>query len=443
MTTNIASPPPKAMKDQKVLVSMAGPHGTDIVGAVLECLANHPCDINDCMLSRLYHHVTFGVLITLRTESDAIFKDLADAAAKWDATLTYDVPDTQAAEPPNVQAAQKQAHRIGPKGDINIPPSLEEAPYSNRIKYAASILNQNGLQPAFLNDWTQFCLRYRISVEKLARLNKGGNMLSCADFRLSVPRTVDMNQLRTDLFELSASHGTDIALQPDDVFRKNKRLVVFDMDSTLIRQEVIDEIARHAGVVDQVAAITEAAMNGEIDFKESLRRRVALLKDTNVDVLEKVKESLTFTEGAHFLCQSLKKLGFKLAVISGGFIPLARYVKAELGLDYAFANQLKVSVDGKTFTGETVGPVVDGVRKAELLDVIAQAEGVTPKQVIAVGDGANDLWMLNKAGLGIAFNAKPRVQEQAPSRINQKSLIYVLTLLGFSDQDLEQLSQDY
>ncbi|KAI7852102.1 HAD-like domain-containing protein [Circinella umbellata] len=376
------------MKDQKVLVSMAGPHGTDIVGAVLECLANHPCDINDCMLSRLYHHVTFGVLITLRTESDAIFKDLAEAAAKWDATLTYDVPDTQAAEPPNVQAAQKQAHRIGPKGDINIPPSLEEAPYSNRIKYAASILNQNGL-------------------------NKGGNVLSCADFRLSVPRTVDMNQLRTDLFELSASH------------------------------EVIDEIARHAGVVDQVAGITEAAMNGEIDFKESLRRRVALLKDTNVDVLEKVKESLTFTEGAHFLCQSLKKLGFKLAVISGGFIPLARYVKAELGLDYAFANQLQVSVDGKTFTGETVGPVVDGVRKAELLDVIAQAEGVTPKQVIAVGDGANDLWMLNKAGLGIAFNAKPRVQEQAPSRINQKSLIYVLTLLGFSDQDLEQLSQDY
>ncbi|KAI8147055.1 HAD-like domain-containing protein [Fennellomyces sp. T-0311] len=438
--TTIASPPPKAMLDQKVLVSMAGPHGTDIVGAVLECLAKHPCDINDCMLSRLYHHVTFGVLITLKTNDSAIFTDLAEAAAKWDATLTYDVPDTQATEPP---VRHEQAPRIGPKGDIHIPLSLEEAPYSNRIKYAASILNQNGLQPAFLNDWTQFCLRYRISVEKLSRLNKGGSMLSCADFRLSVPNTVDMNQLRTDLFELSASHGTDIALQPDDVFRKNKRLVVFDMDSTLIRQEVIDEIARHAGVVDQVAAITEAAMNGEIDFKESLRRRVALLNGTSVDVLEKVKASLTFTEGAHFLCRALKKLGFKLAVISGGFIPLARYVKSELNLDYAFANQLKVSADGKTFTGETTGPIVDGIRKAELLDVIAQAEGVTPKQVIAVGDGANDLWMLNKAGLGIAFNAKPRVQEQAPSRINQKSLVYVLTLLGFSDQDLEQLSSDY
>lgn len=351
------------------------------------------------------------------------------------------MPDTEATEPP-VRHSQEEG-RLGERDPQGVPSSLEEAPYVGRFKYAASLLNQNGLQPAFLRDWAQFCLKYRISVEKLAPLNRDGGMLSCADFRLSVPQTLDMSKLRTDLFELSSSHGTDIALQRDDVFRKNKRLVVFDMDSTLIRQEVIDEIARHAGVVDQVAAITEAAMNGEIDFKESLRRRVALLNGTSVDVIEKVKESLTFTEGAHFLCRALKKLGFKLAVISGGFMPLALYVKAELGLDYAFANQLKVSWDGKTLTGETVGPIVDGIRKAELLDVLAQAEGVTPKQVIAVGDGANDLWMLNKAGLGIAFNAKPRVQQQAPSRINQKSLKYVLTLLGFSEQDLEQLSSDY
>ncbi|CDS06220.1 hypothetical protein LRAMOSA08748 [Lichtheimia ramosa] len=438
---NATTTAPLASKDKQVLVTMAGPHGTDIVGAVLDCLANHPCDINDCMLSRLYHHVTFGVLITLRSDSDAIFKSLAAAAEKWDATLTYNVPDTEATEPP-VRHSQEEG-RLGERDPQGVPSSLEEAPYVGRFKYAASLLNQNGLQPAFLRDWAQFCLKYRISVEKLAPLNRDGGMLSCADFRLSVPQTLDMSKLRTDLFELSSSHGTDIALQRDDVFRKNKRLVVFDMDSTLIRQEVIDEIARHAGVVDQVAAITEAAMNGEIDFKESLRRRVALLNGTSVDVIEKVKESLTFTEGAHFLCRALKKLGFKLAVISGGFMPLALYVKAELGLDYAFANQLKVSWDGKTLTGETVGPIVDGIRKAELLDVLAQAEGVTPKQVIAVGDGANDLWMLNKAGLGIAFNAKPRVQQQAPSRINQKSLKYVLTLLGFSEQDLEQLSSDY
>lgn len=180
-------------------------------------------------------------------------------------------------------------------------------------------------------------------------------------------------------------------------------------------------------------------MNGEIDFKESLRRRVALLNGTSVGVLENVKQILTFTEGARFLCRALKKLGFKLAVISGGFMPLALYVKAELGLDYAFANQLEVSSDGLTLTGKTIGPIVDGIRKAELLDVIAQAEGLSLKQVIAVGDGANDLWMLNKASLGIAFNAKPRVQEQARARINQKSLKYVLTLLGYSEQDMEEL----
>ncbi|CEG81403.1 Putative Phosphoserine phosphatase [Rhizopus microsporus] len=438
-------PPTFVGPNQKVLVSLSGPHGTDIVGAVLDCLARHPCDIEDFMLSRLYHNVTFGVLITLQSDNVAIFRDLSEAAKKWDATLTYDIPDSQATEPLIREQKEKKEKKKMPSEPqpVYIPSSLEEAPYSGRIKYAATVLNQNGLSSVFLSKWTQLLLRHRISVEKMIRLNKGNDKLSCADFRLSVPRGIDMNALRTELIELSSGLGTDIAFQQDDVFRKNKRLVVFDMDSTLIYQEVIDEIARHAGVVDQVSAITEAAMNGEIDFKESLRRRVALLNGTSVQVLEDIKRVLTFTEGARFLCRALKKLGFKLAVISGGFLPLANYVKSELGLDYAFANQLKVSSDGLTLTGETVGPIVDGVRKAELLEVIAQAEGVTLNQVIAVGDGANDLWMLNKAGLGIAFNAKPRVQEQARARINQKSLKYVLTLLGYSEQDMEELGSDH
>lgn len=248
------TPPATIAPDQRILVSMAGPHGTDIIGAVLECLARHPCDINDCMLSRLYHNVTFVVLITLRSDNVAIFHDLADAARKWEASLTFDVPDTQATEPTVKHKEEVEKKRI--QDDLpqpKLPPSLEEAPYSGRVKYSATILNQEGLHPAFLSDWTQLCLKYRISVEKLLRLNKDDRMLSCAEFRLSVPSTVRMNDLRTDLFELSASHGTDIALQRDDVFRKNKRLVVFDMDSTLIRQEVIDEIARYAGVVEQVA----------------------------------------------------------------------------------------------------------------------------------------------------------------------------------------------
>ncbi|KAI8361775.1 HAD-like domain-containing protein [Choanephora cucurbitarum] len=432
-------PPTFVGPNQKVLVSLAGPHGTDIIGAVLDCLARHPCDINDFMLSRLYHNVTFGVLITLQSDNVAVFRDLAEAAQKWDATLTYDIPDSQVTEPA-VKHQPKEKKKEGT--ETFIPSSLEEAPYSERTKYAATLLNQYGLDPTFLSEWTQLLLKHRISVEKMIRLDKE-KVLTCADLRLSVPRGMDMDALRTELIGFSASYGTDIAFQKDDVFRKNKRLVVFDMDSTLIYQEVIDEIARHAGVVDQVSAITEAAMNGEIDFKESLRRRVALLDGTSVGVIENVKKILTFTEGARFLCRALKKLGFKLAVISGGFMPLANYVKAELGLDYAFANQLEVSSDGLTLTGKTVGPIVDGLRKAELLEVIAQAEGLTLNQVIAVGDGANDLWMLNKAGLGIAFNAKPRVQEQAKARINQKSLKYVLTLLGYSDRDTEELGGHY
>ncbi|KAL0079166.1 HAD-like domain-containing protein [Phycomyces blakesleeanus] len=451
LTPSNALPPALLGPNQKVLVSLSGPHGTDIIAAVLECLARHPCTIDDFMLSRLYHNVTFGVLITLKSDNVTVFRDLAEAAHKWDATLTFDIPDTQATEP----ATKHQSISNNPTTTTTttttattttavafLPPSLEEAPYSDRIKYSASILNQHGLESTFLKDWTKLLLKHRISVEKLARLNLDDNKLSCADVRLSVPKSVDMDILRTELIELSASHGTDVALQPDDVFRKNKRLVVFDMDSTLICQEVIDEIAKYAGVVDQVAAITEAAMNGEIDFKESLRRRVTLLNGTSVSVLETVKQNLTFTEGARFLCRALKRLGFKLAVISGGFMPLALYVKAELGLDYAFANQLMVSSDGLTLTGETTGPIVDGIRKAELLDVIAQAEGITLNQVVAVGDGANDLPMLNTAGLGIAFNAKPRVQEQARARINQKSLKYVLTLLGYSEKDMEQLSRE-
>ncbi|CAG8537570.1 13123_t:CDS:2 [Ambispora gerdemannii] len=408
-------PPTALLPNQKVLITLTGPHGTDIIGCVLECVAVHDCEIEDFMFSRLYHNVTFGVLITLTSNSVELFRDLAQGARKWDGTLAFDVH--------NVEKPLSQ--------------SLEDAPYDNRTKYAATILNQNGLTAKFLDEWTKILLDAKISVEKMQRLNEG--KISCVDYKLSVPLGTNFEKLREQLFQFSRDHGTDVALQPYDVFRRHKRLVVFDMDSTLIQQEVIDEIARIAGVVDKVATITEAAMNGEIDFKESLRRRVKLLQGTPVNVFQTVKENLTFTEGTHFLCRALKKLGFKLAVISGGFTPLARYVKHELGLDYAFANQLKVSSDGLTLTGETVGPIVDGERKAELLEVIAQAESVTLDQVIAVGDGANDLWMLGKAGLGIAFNAKPRVQEKARTRINQHSLKYVLYLLGYTEEECRQL----
>ncbi|KAI3641307.1 hypothetical protein MIR68_000669 [Amoeboaphelidium protococcarum] len=241
--------------------------------------------------------------------------------------------------------------------------------------------------------------------------------------------------------EARTKHGIDFALQEDNVFRKYKRLVVFDMDSTLIQQEVIDELARCVNVVDQVSAITERAMNGEIDFKESLRQRVALLDKSPVNVIDIVRERITFTPGVKELCAVLKTLGYKLAVLSGGFQVLADYVKSELNLDYAFANHLEVSSDGKLLTGRTNGTIVDAERKADLLQTIAKIEGVRREQIIAVGDGANDLLMLQAAGLGVAFNAKPKVQKLAQVSINQKNMLCLLHLLGLTTQYIEDLQK--
>jgi phosphoserine phosphatase len=211
------------------------------------------------------------------------------------------------------------------------------------------------------------------------------------------------------------------------------------MDSTLIQIEVIDELARIAGVGDEVARITEQAMNGEIDFNEALRQRVALLKGLSAQALEQVYQNIPFTPGARTLVRILKRLGYKTAVISGGFNFFTNRLKEDLGLDYAFANGLQIA-DGQV-TGRLDGPVVDGARKAELLEEIACREGIALDQVIAIGDGANDLPMLGRAGLGIAFNAKARVREQADTHINQQSLDSILYLLGLSEWEMAELDQ--
>ncbi|KAK6341908.1 hypothetical protein TWF730_001393 [Orbilia blumenaviensis] len=244
-----------------------------------------------------------------------------------------------------------------------------------------------------------------------------------------------------DLALFEYEYNVDVALQRDTVFRKHKRLVVFDMDSTLIEQEVIDELAAFVGVKDKVAAITESAMRGELDFTASLRSRAALLNGVPSTVFTTLKSNgtITFTPGAHSLCRALKKLGCKLAVLSGGFQPLAEYVKSSLGLDYAYANTLEVSADGQSLTGVVLGDIVNAERKAALLKEIAEKEGVDLRQVVAVGDGANDLVMMREAGFGVAFNAKPKVQEEAPSHINSRTLQDILYLFGFTAAEVEDL----
>ncbi|MNO68746.1 Phosphoserine phosphatase [compost metagenome] len=243
----------------------------------------------------------------------------------------------------------------------------------------------------------------------------------------------DAQALRADFFALAEELSVDIAFQKDDLFRRNRRLAVFDMDSTLIEAEVIDELAKAAGVGEQVAAITERAMRGELDFRASFKERMALLKGLDVGVLDEIGASLRLTEGAENLFAELKRLGYKTAILSGGFTYFARQVQARLGIDYVFANELEV-VDGKV-TGVAVEPIVDAQRKADLLKKLASDEGLQLEQTIAVGDGANDLPMLSLAGLGVAFRAKPLVRQSAKQAISTLGLDGVLYLLGLRDRD--------
>ena len=240
--------------------------------------------------------------------------------------------------------------------------------------------------------------------------------------------------IREPLMELTGEYDIDIAFQHDNVYRRNRRLVAFDMDSTLIRTEVIDELAKLAGVGDQVQAITEAAMRGELDFQASFRKRVSLLKGLPESALQRVIDELPLMDGAERLTKTLRLLGYKTAILSGGFTFVGRELQRRLGIDYLHANELDIR-DG-VVTGEVTTPIVDGAKKAEFLGLIAKAEHLSMEQVIAVGDGANDLPMLRLAGLGIAFRAKPIVRQSARQAISTMGLDGILFLLGVRDREL-------
>ena len=291
---------------------------------------------------------------------------------------------------------------------------------------------------------TSVCANYGLNIDKIVRLS--GRMQldnsdklgrACVEFSVS-GEARDPREFRNSLLELASQHNIDIAYQEDNIYRRNRQLVVFDMDSTLINAEVIDELAIEAGVGEQVAAITEAAMQGQLDFKQSFSQRLALLEGLDANVLQTVAERLQLNEGAEHLIKTLKQLGYKTAIVSGGFTFFGQYLQSILGVDYVYANEL--DTENGLVTGRVVGDVIDGQRKADLLRELAQREGLVLEQVIAVGDGANDLPMLNIAGLGIAYQAKPLVKASAKQSISNLGLDGILYLLGYSDKDIQALS---
>ncbi|HEY6880665.1 MAG TPA: phosphoserine phosphatase SerB [Polyangiales bacterium] len=366
-------------------------------------------------------------LSSILAEAHAVLLDVQQVVVGTQLNLSLLVSIPAPARPVLKETLWK-ARELGLMVDFDLAPTFEQAP--QQPTWALTVL-ANPITTELLAAIARATQHAGFNIEHIQRLSH--HTLASVEFLLSGQTGEGEKNLRANLVSLRARYQCDLALQREKLTRRNKRLIVMDMDSTLIQQEVIDELAVTLGVQQQVSAITERAMNGELDFDQSLRERVRLLKGTPVSALSDVLARIELTPGAADLVRVLRRLGYRTAVISGGFIEVVEPIRQQLGLDYAFANKLEAH-DG-VLTGEVVGTIINRQRKAELLEQIAKTERIELDQVIAVGDGANDLDMLARAGLGIAFNAKRTVQERAAAAINQTSLLSILYLLGMRDVD--------
>jgi phosphoserine phosphatase len=305
-----------------------------------------------------------------------------------------------------------------------------------RQRYALTVIARS-VGPSALQAVSEVLAVHGANIERIHRLSEGG--LQAIELAVSLAADGDAAGLKRALLAAAGEGAFDCALQRETLLRRSKRLVVMDMDSTLIRIEVIDELARAHGVGEQVAAITRRAMTGEMDYDRSLRERVALLKGLDAQVLHDLAAQLPLTEGAETLLRVLKRLGYRTAVISGGFSVAAEALQKRLGIDFAWSNTLEIS-QGK-LTGRVLGPIVNAQRKADILEELSQREGVPLDQVIAIGDGANDLLMLQKAGHGIAFHAKPKLREAAHTAVSAMGLDAILYLLGITGRDIASVEE--
>ncbi|NIK91913.1 MULTISPECIES: phosphoserine phosphatase SerB [Mangrovimonas] len=406
------------MTKEIFLLNISGQDKPGLTSALTEVLADYGAKVLDIGQANIHDTLSLGILFEIKSKakSAAVLKDLLFKA--------YELGITAKFTPITSENYEKWVSFQGK--DRYIVTLLGEKLSAEQITKVTKVISEKNLNIDAIKRLTG-----RISLNKEEEYPR-------ACIELSIRGCInDKSEFTEKFMQISQDLDVDIAFQEDNIYRRNRRLVCFDMDSTLIQTEVIDELAELAGVGEQVKAITESAMQGEIDFKESFTQRMKLLEGLSEEVLQDVAKNLPITKGARRLIDTLKSYGFKTAILSGGFTYFGHYLQKELGMDYVYANQLEIK-DGK-LTGGYVGEIVDGLKKAEYLKEIADKEGINISQTIAVGDGANDLPMLNLAGLGIAFHAKPTVKNNAQNSISSIGLDGVLYLLGYHDRHIDLL----
>lgn len=405
------------INEELILMRITGEDRPGLTASIMSILAKYEAKIMDIGQADIHNTLSLGILIRVEEHlSGNVMKEVLFKSSELHVNVGF-FPVTN--EDYNAWVGRQGKNRY-------ILTVLGRRLEAKQIEAVSKIITEQGLNIDAIK---------RLSGRPPLNYDKQEKNRSCIEFSLrGTPK--NMEEMHGKLMSLSTEMEMDSSFQSDNMYRRMRRLICFDMDSTLIQTECIDELAERAGVGAEVKAITESAMRGEIDFKESFTRRVALLKGLDVSVMHDIAEHMPMTEGIERLMFVLKKYGYKIAILSGGFTFFGDYLQRKFGIDYVYANELEVDDNGK-LTGKYRGEVVDGKRKAELLRLIAQVEKVDLAQTIAVGDGANDLPMLSLAGLGIAFHAKPRVVANAKQSINTLGLDGVLYFLGFKDSYLD------